>query len=521
MDQSEILKAMQDPGFYPERPDRVDVMETHISTLFLTDRFVYKVKKPVDFGFLDFTTLSARRFFCEQEVYLNQRLSSDVYLKVLPVRERGGGFSLGDGGTIVEYAVKMRRLPEEKMMETLLRKGEVDHETIRRIAFRLIGFHSRARTDPEISIYGSAARITKNTEENFLQTRPFIGTTLNKKQYQGIVDFTQDFIARNRALFRKRIEEKKIRDCHGDIRMEHICIEDEIVIFDCVEFNRRFRYSDVAADIAFLAMDLDFHNAPALSRDLISIYVDYTHDMDLLKLIRFYKCYRAYVRGKVGSLKGQDKGLSQNARDQAVAEAKKYFALSETYAGPRPYLVITSGLTGTGKSTLAQTLAGDLGAALFQSDPIRKELASVPRGERHLDPFGKGIYAQDISRKTYDALLSRARGELKQGRPVILDATYLKAGQRKDAQDLAEKMKVPFFVVQVVCPEEEVKRRLSERMEKGQGPSDGRWEIYLEQKNIQDPVTEVPSDRLLMVNTAEKEKLIFEVEKTILLDVEM
>jgi aminoglycoside phosphotransferase family enzyme/predicted kinase len=520
MEQKELLKAMQNPDFYPERPDRVDVVETHISTLFLTDRFVYKVKKPVNFGFLDFTSLSAREYFCEQELFLNQRLSSNVYLAVSPIYQAEEDFSLEPQGKIVEYAVQMRRLPEDRMMETLLRKGEIDEEVIKQIAFHLIGFHSRARTDPEISIYGTASRISKNTEENFLQTKPFLGITLDQKQYDRISGYTRVFMNHHRPLFQKRTDEKKIRDCHGDIRMEHICIEDQIVIFDCVEFNRRFRYSDVAADIAFLAMDLDFHQAPHLSHHLLRTYVDYTHDIDLLKLIRFYKCYRAYVRGKVESFKGNDSSLTSRERENALSLARRYFALSDSYTQRNPCLIITSGLTGVGKSRLADTLAEDLDMALFQSDRIRKKISGVPPKEHHHEPFGKGIYSKEVTCKTYQTLLLRAEAELQKRHPVILDATFLKEKERKEVQDFADQMNVPFFMIEVICPEEEVKKRLFDRILQLEEPSDGRWEIYLSQKKIQDPVAGISSERHFLIDTAKNKDLLFEVEKKILLDIE-
>lgn len=520
MDQETILEAMRDGGFYPGAPQRVETIETHISTLFLTDRFVYKVKKPVDFGFLDFTSLSARKFFCQQERDLNQRLSQGVYLEVLPIFGTDEGFSLEPGGAIVEYTLKMRRLPQDRMMETLLEKGAMDKETIRRIALHLISFHSRARTDAEISLYGTASRIAKNTDENFAQTRPSLGITLTKEQYGRISKFTQDFIKKNRLLFKKRIDEKKIRDCHGDIRMEHICIEDPIVIFDCVEFNRRFRYSDVAADIAFLAMDLDFHDAPELSRYLLQVYVDYTRDIDLLRLIRFYKCYRAYVRGKVESFRAGDQGLAPSERGVSERLARKHFRLADAYARCKPSLIITSGLTGTGKSRLAASLAQDLDASLFQSDRIRKEMTGIPLEEHQYEALGQGIYSEEISRKTYEALRFKAEQELKDGRSVILDATFLKQGERDKARDLAERMEIPFFVIEVTCAEDEVRERLFQRMRQKEEPSDGRWEIYLGQKMTQDPIRGIPSDTHYLIDTTQKQDLTLEVEKFILLATE-
>jgi predicted kinase len=248
--------------------------------------------------------------------------------------------------------------------------------------------------------------------------------------------------------------------------------------------------------------------------------VEYTHDIDLLKLIRFYKCYRAYVRGKVESFKGQDKNLSPTQREEVLERARKHFELSDTYANPKPYLVITSGLTGTGKSKLADALARDLDMELFQSDRIRKEIAGLSLSEHRFVPFGRDIYNPEMSRKTYETLASRAQEALSQGRPVILDATYLRMEERKEIQNLADQTGIPFFIVEVMCSEEEVKKRLFDRLRQVGGLSDGRWEIYLSQKKIQDPVTGIPTDRHFVIDTNSKEDLLFEIEKKILIEVE-
>ncbi len=520
MDQRAILQAMGDPGFYPDSPSAVTVRETHISTLFLTDDYVYKVKKPVDFGFLDFTTLSARHFFCEQEVRLNRRLSPGVYLGVVAIHQDDRGIHLEPSGDVVEYAVKMRRIPEERMMDVLLARGEIDAGIIRQIALQLVGFHSRARTDREVSLYGTVARVAKNTEENFRQTEAFIGRTVHRDRFERITAFTRGFLERRRPLLRKRTAEKRIRDCHGDIRMEHICIVDPIVIFDCIEFNRRFRYTDVAADVAFLAMDLDFHDRPDFSRALVQTYVEYTQDVDLLKVIRFYKCYRAYVRGKVESFQAMGDTVRPEVAEDHLSRAKHYFALAHAYSEPRPYLVIMSGLTGTGKTRVAEALASELDMALFQSDRIRKEICGLPPKDHRFEAFGEGIYSKETSRKIYELLLSKAEEALRQGRPVILDATYLKRGERDAARELAEKHRVPFFILEVTCPEDQVKKRLSNRIREVGAISDGRWEIYVAQKNIKEPITGIASERHFVVDTSGKEDDHLDIEKTILIAVE-
>ncbi|NOY53904.1 MAG: AAA family ATPase [Deltaproteobacteria bacterium] len=521
MEQSSVLQAMRNPGFYPEATRKVELRETHISTLFLTDRFVYKVKKPVDFGFLDYTTLNARRFFCEQELRLNRRLANDVYLQILPVRRQGDRITLtGEEGEVIEYVLKMRRLPADRMLDTLLMEGSVDREMIRRIALHLIGFHSRAESTPEISIYGSPRRIRKNIEENFEQTRSFIGETIEKNVFERIRNDSRAFLDGNRSLLEKRVTEKKIRDCHGDLRPEHICVQEPIVIFDCVEFNRRFRYSDVACDLAFLAMDLDFFEQPELSRHLVHNYARYTRDIDLLRLIRFYKSYRAYVRGKVESMKAKDPALPAGEKERTRRAARRYFALAGTYTGARPYLIITCGLTGTGKSTLALRLAQDLDLPLFRSDLVRKELAGIPASAHQDVPFGEGIYGEAMSRWTYDALLERGEEELRKGNPVLLDAAFLKKEERKKAGKLAQKMNARFFVIETRCPEETAMQRIRKRHQERDDPSDGREEIYHAQKERFDPVTGLPDGPHIVVSTADRGDPALRVEMEILLAVE-
>jgi aminoglycoside phosphotransferase family enzyme len=329
--QKRIVEALMKPEAYDEEPGEIELIQTHISFVFLTKSFVYKMKKAIDLGFLDFTTLEKRRFFCEKELELNKRLCEDMYLEVVPINRSSIIRIKGEGET-VEYAVKMKRMPQESMLNRLLEENKVDNELIDRIAKIIAEFHSKAETGKRISQFGSLAIIETNWNENFEQSREFVGKTISMKNSELIHERIDDFIRRNVSLFEKRMAESRVRDCHGDIHSGNIFVTDRVYIFDAIEFNERFRYSDVASDVAFLAMDLDFKKRTDLSDSFVQKYVEYSGDKELKTLLPFYKCYRAYVRGKVTSFKLKDSSIGREEKDAAITEAKAYFELSLTYA---------------------------------------------------------------------------------------------------------------------------------------------------------------------------------------------
>ena len=329
--QKQVVEALLTPEAYPEDPGQIELIQTHISFVFLTKNFVYKVKKAVNFGFLDFSTLEKRRFFCEEELELNRRLCPDMYLEVAPINKSNITKIKGTGET-VEYALKMKRMPQEKIMTVLLKENKVDNKTIDGIAKIIAQFHSKAQTNTEISQYGSLKIVKTNWDENFSQTLKFISKTLSQTDFQFIETKINNFMEKNKTLFESRINEDRIRDCHGDIHSGNIFITDKIYIFDAIEFNDRFRYSDVASDVEFLAMDLDFQQRVDLSNYFIEQYMVYSKDQQLTRLLPFYKCYRAYVRGKVISFKLDDPNVTREEKSSATKEAKAYFKLAANYA---------------------------------------------------------------------------------------------------------------------------------------------------------------------------------------------
>jgi hypothetical protein len=485
MDFSDLLEALQDPKIYSEKPEKVELLQTHVSAIFFVGEHVYKVKKPVNFGFLDFTTLEKRKYFCREEVVLNRRLCPEVYLGVTEIRLQNGRISLGEGaGEIVEYAVLMKKLPQDSMMDRWLAAGKVTPQVLQKIAAKLAQFHAQAATRPEIASFGKVEVIRTNVEENFSQSEKYVGISLSAEAFREIRNRTRDFIEAHLPLFEKRVTGGRIRDCHGDLHLQHICLGDEILIFDCIEFNQRLRYGDVAADIAFLLMDLDFQGHPGFSAELAADYLSLSRDWSLYLLLNFYKAYRACVRGKVFSFRLDDPAIAPQEKAIAQQEARRYFQLAHQYAQKmnRPALFLTCGLMGTGKSTTARSLTDALGWKWLSSDTVRKELAGLSPHERRYESFRQGIYAPNFSETTYQTLFDQAGSLLQAGSSVILDASFKRERDRSAALELARKMRADFLLIECRCEDAIIQKRLSDRLRKGTGPSDGRWEIFQEQK---------------------------------------
>lgn len=332
-----MIDDLLDPAALPDPTSRVSLVQTHISLVFVGDDHVYKVKKPVDFGFLDFSSLEKRRHYCNQEVLLNQRLSEGIYLEVLPVILEGGRHRLGgEGGEAVDCAVRMRRIPEDRLMRTLFERGGLGPEQLEAVAGLLARFHGEAERSERIDAFGTLESFKVNTDENFAQTEPFVGTTLSRDVFERIRDWTGAFYREEGGVFEKRVREGRVRDCHGDLHMEHVCFLDPVAAIDCIEFNDRFRYSDTLADIAFLLMDLEFRGGEGAAAELWSRYAERAAETGMERLLNFYKVYRAYVRGKVIGFQLNDPRIDEQAKQEAVRTAGAYFDLARRYVETAP-----------------------------------------------------------------------------------------------------------------------------------------------------------------------------------------
>ncbi len=489
-----LIEELLDPGAYPERPSRVALLQTHISYLLFTADHVYKIKKPVDLGFLDFTTLDKRLLYCTEEVRLNRRLAPDIYLGVVPVGIKNGKATMEATGPAVEWAVKMRRLGDASILSNILSSGTAAEATIVRIADVIARFHKTAFSNPRISEFGSPEVISRNTSENFSQTERYVGAAVSREAFDSIRSYTERFILANSALLLERASSGYVRDCHGDLHCDHISIGDRIEIFDCIEFNERFRYSDVVADIAFLSMDLDFRNRPDLARILEDAYFTSTGDTEGPRLMNFYKCYRAIVRAKVDCLKSDEDEVPPEERLRAFLSARLHFRLARLYSegGLKPMLIVCSGLSGTGKTTLSMAIASMSGAVVISSDSVRKELAGLPPQASCKDGYGEGIYSPEFNARTYAELLSRAKALLGKKRSVILDATFLRNDSIASALKAAREAGTDTRIIRCVCPEDIVRENMFKReSQTRQGAaSDAGWEVYLRQKGSLETLTE-------------------------------
>lgn len=328
-----FVNFLLSPAAYPHPAPEVKLLQTHISYVLLAGEFVYKFKKPVDFGFLNFSTLERRHHFCQEELLLNRRLCPDLYVDLVRVNEEEGRFNLGGSGVAVEYGVKMLRMPEARMMVNLIQAGKLSEAQLDQIVAILVPFYEKAAGGAEIREFGRAQAVAVNVRENFAQTEGFIGDqALSRVQFEEIGDYAQRFLARE-ELFNQRVEAGRIRDCHGDLYSANICLADKVYIYDCIEFNQRFRFCDVASDVAFLAMDLDSHGLSGLSAYFIKQFVQASGDRELPEMLNFYKCYRAYVRGKIGLFTAAAPEVGAEGKMVALAQAAKYFKLAHKYAG--------------------------------------------------------------------------------------------------------------------------------------------------------------------------------------------
>lgn len=504
---------MNDPGLRLERDledQGFSLRQTHISRVFLSETSVYKVKKPVQLGFLDFSTLELRRRFCEAEVALNRRLAPATYRGVVPiVRDAQGVHRIAAAGEAVEWAVEMKRLPDRESGEQRLLDGRLEPEHLQLLAARLATFHAAARHDAQTAEFGRPETIERNVRENFEQTRQTAAHSLDAAELSALERWQLGFLSRQRELFSSRIEHGRIRDGHGDLRLEHCYFDDAggVEIIDCIEFNDRFRYADVCADIAFLSMDLSWHGRHDLSEAFLGAYAQAAADYDLYALVDFYASYRAYVRGKVSALLANDASAPADVRARAEAATRKYYLLSEACTRPplaRPVLYAVGGWIAAGKSTLAQRMATLVRAPVVVADHTRKQLlGTAPETKLH-EPAFAGPYDASTTARVYAELLRRAEIVLRSGRPVILDASFRERGQRQAALGLAQRVGVAFKFVECVAPLDLIRARLRTR-ETSASVSDGRLEILDAFVESYQPVDELPASTHLRLDTSRPE----------------
>lgn len=505
----ELIKFLKSRESYPHAPDTVKHVQTHISNVFIAPPFVYKTKKRVDFGFLDYSTLEKRKYYCDQEVELNRRLCSEIYLGVEAVVSDGIQLKLvpqkelTNEDHVVDYAVKMKLLDETWFLHSYIERDELSHEQLDRVAVKLADFYDSQSPDESVTKYGDIEKIKFNTDENFDQTEQFIDDTIRREAFNAIRYFTNSYLKHNDPLFQKRVRENRIVDGHGDLHLEHIHVSPAgVCIYDCIEFSERLRYGDQAVDLAFFAMDLDYNDRWSDSRYFIETMSGKLSDPDLETIIDFYKCYRAYVKGKVKSMKSAEEEVDEADREEAKRMAKVYFNLALRYAliGTHPIVLVCMGRIGTGKSTLARSLGDVLDVEVYSSDKIRKELAGLPLEERPPDDIRKKIYSADMSRKTYGKMIKKAKETVQNGKSVILDATFSTVTGRRNLIEELEGIGAEYLFIEADASDETIKSRLKKR-DDSRTISDARLEDFEMLTKRYDKPDEIASDKIIKVDT--------------------
>lgn len=479
-----LIEALSRPEAYPHDRDDFAVHQTHISVVFLAGSCAYKVKKPVDLGFVDFTTLERRRFFCEEEVRLNRRLAEDVYLGVVPIVEAGEWLAVDGDGPAVEWAVKMRRLPADATFLDILERGDLDPAAVERLAVRIAAFHEAAESSREIGRFGRLDVVAGNARENLEQSRPHVGVTVSETVFRRLSERLETCLEEIRPVVDRRAGAGVPRDTHGDLHLDHVYLlpdrtpPRDLVVIDCVEFADRFRWADPVADAAFLVMDLLYHGRGDLADRFADVYFAAAGDDEGRRLLPFYVSYRAAVRGKVEGMVTEEEEVPPEERAVAVERARGHWllALSALEAPDRrPGLVLLAGLPGTGKSTLAGALEREAGFHGLSSDRVRKRLAGVAPDAAARAAWEEGIYAPEWTERVYGELLRRTGEILFEGGRVVIDASFREERWRRAFIDLAARLRVPTLVLECsVAPEIALDRLDGPR----EGPSDADRRVY-------------------------------------------
>lgn len=478
-----VERLRNSPDWLPEEQP-IEMMQTPISVVLLGRQHVLKVKKPVDHGFLDYTTLEARRRACEAEVMLNRRLCPELYLGVQPISSDGGQLRLSGDGEIVDYAVVMRRLPAERMLDKLIQRNAVAESTIDRIAGKLSSFHLRAGNGPEVARHGAPDRIRANWEENLSESERYLDRTISREDHRWMREWVEDWMEENEELFLRRCREGRIRDGHGDVRAESICLtRTGPEIFDCIEFNEGFRAGDVAGEVAVLALDLDALGRPDLGYYFAERYQARSADPHLFRLLPFYKSYRACIRGNTLSAQLDEAGLSAAEHEQTRQRAEHYFALARRYASPlvAPTVIAVAGLPGTGKSSLARAIAGELGWRVVSADAVRQSLFGAFKQTSPFTSFGAGLYNREANVLTTESMLRLSQEWLNLNGGVVIDATFRREEERARARKLAEDAGANWRLIEVRLPFEIVRRRFNRRSQIDESFADTSLEGYQRQ----------------------------------------
>ncbi len=506
---TELINALQTPELYDHPVDQFQVIETHISWVILTGDYVYKIKKPVNFGFLDFTSLEQRAHFCREELRLNQRLAPALYLDVLPITGNADAPALNGDGPIIDYAIKLRQFPQENLLDQVLARDALTPAHITELGRLIADFHQQIDTAPPESRFGTPDQVYAPVGQNFDQIRPMLDDPSLLKQLDHLQAWAESTFARLKDTFGHRKAEGFIRECHGDIHLGNITLVDgQVVLFDCIEFNDDFRWTDVACDLAFILMDLQSRGLQHYARQLLGEYLEVTGDYESLEILRFYKAYRAMVRAKIALFTRAAPGMPEEKQKELLESYAKYAELADSYTLlPNRVCFIGQGVCGSGKSTVGRILNEEFGALPLRSDVERKRLFQLPAKAASGSPLDGGIYTPEASARTYQRLEDLARMALMAGYPVFIDATNLAVAHRDRFQQVAEETGVASVLISCQTPEATVRQWVEAREKAGQDASEAGVAVLEKQLTALEPLTDEERTHAIIVDAANAESI--------------
>lgn len=498
-----LIQHLQFAECYPHATSSFEVFETHISYVILTGDYVYKFKKPVDLGFLDFSTLEKRKFFCNEELRLNRRLAPAMYLDVVSVHGTPEHPVVGGEGPLLEYAVKMRQFATADRMDLVTARGELTAEQIDQLAHIVAAFHEVIPIAASGSPFGTLEVIQQRIMQNFEQVLQNTDDPEISSICSQLRDWSETVLAKRQDLIAQRKQEGAVRECHGDMHMANIVmLEGKPVIYDCLEFAEDLRWIDTISEVAFLYMDLDFHHEHKLALRFLNQYMSRRGDYAGLGLLCVYLVYRAMVRAKVNSIEAKQQASNPKAAADYLSTTRSYLALARNYieSFASPVLIILHGLSGSGKSWLAEQLLESYGAIQIRSDVERKRLLGLEAQAKTKSAIGQGAYSKDMTTQTYQRLLQLASQILQAGPSVIVDATFLKKDQREQFQQLALSLEIPYVILDLQASEDTLKSRILKRADQAKDASEATLKVLQQQIKTDEAITASEAEYTIQVD---------------------
>lgn len=509
-----LIEALQQPEVYDHAVANLTVLETHISWLILTGPYAYKIKKPLNLGFLDFSTLAKRHYYCQEELRLNRRFAPEIYCAVIPITGTASRPRLGGSGTALEYAVKMVQFPQQARLDYCLQRGELSLEDIGRLAREVAQSHRVIATAPRNSPHGTPATVLQPALENFEQLDKLLREEFDRERMAYLRQWTEAQWQNLQTAFAARKAGGFVRECHGDLHLGNIAwVEEKFLLFDCIEFNENLRWIDVLNELAFLVMDLEDRGHPALAWRALNAYLERSGDYSGLAVLRYYQVYRCLVRAKVTAIR-LEQTLSTTEYQATQASCRGYLDLALNYTRPpQTALILTHGLSGSGKTAWSSALLEPLGAIRLRSDIERKRLHRLDPQARPSQGVAGGIYSAESSRQTYRSLQALARTVIEAGYPVMVDAAFLKHAQRQAFRDLAETLDMPFGLLDFRGEPPVLRQRIRARRHQNRDASDADLAVLAHQQRTQEPLTETEQEQTLSIETSRPPSLSRLVER--------